>query len=224
MAKQFDPKYDFPERIYFTNAKHVKDFIDAVGKKLENYGQIMTLIDFFDILSAFESDTYGEIIAEYESMNGTSKLCNYGWRVNPIKTHHYMPSNADGYKWVLRILSPIFLEKENEMTYKDIKTRPSDGYSALFENAVLFEDTLPKVNIACAYLIKGYFKPKKILKNGPATIFFWKDGSKTVIKATEGEEMDLYSAFCIAAMKRIFGTNSAIKSCLRHTLIEGDWK
>lgn len=231
MAKQFDPKYDFPERIYFTNAKNVKDFVDVVSKILENYGRI-TLIDLFDTLSAFESDTYGTIIEEFKSMNGIARLCNYGWRVCPFKSHQYTPFKTDSHKWALNIISPIFLEKENEMTYKDINTRSKVNYKKYSECSKYMQNDIDITNLKwnTEYVrlediySKRYFKPEKILKNGPATIFFWKNGKKTVVKATDGEEMDLYNAFCIAAMKRIFSTNSSIKSCLRHTLIEGDWK
>lgn len=56
---------------------------------------------------------------------------------------------------------------------------------------------------------------KKIILNGPATIFFWKDGSKTVVKCMEGDKYDLYTAFCIAFTKKLIGSNSKIKSTLK---------
>lgn len=59
------------------------------------------------------------------------------------------------------------------------------------------------------------FTLKKIIINGPATIFFWKDGSKTIVKCMEGDKYDLYTAFCIALTKKRVGSNSKIKSILK---------
>lgn len=62
--------------------------------------------------------------------------------------------------------------------------------------------------------------PKKIIINGPATVFFWRDGIKTVVKCAEDDTFDLYHAYCVAVTKRIMGTNSRIKSILKHAEIE----
>lgn len=59
------------------------------------------------------------------------------------------------------------------------------------------------------------FTVKKIVINGPATIFFWKDGSKTIVKCMKGDKYDLYTAFCIALTKKLLGSNSKIKSTLK---------
>lgn len=54
------------------------------------------------------------------------------------------------------------------------------------------------------------FKPKKIIYNDKATIVFWKDGTKTIVKIAEGTTYSKYNAFCAALAKKIFGTNSAV--------------
>ena len=38
-------------------------------------------------------------------------------------------------------------------------------------------------------------KPSKVIYNGPATIVTWKDGSKTVVKRTEGDSHDPVKAY-----------------------------
>lgn len=58
------------------------------------------------------------------------------------------------------------------------------------------------------------YTPEKILKSGRATIVFWKDGSKTIVKLPAGEESDDYSAFTAALAKKIYGSNSAIKKVI----------
>ena len=59
--------------------------------------------------------------------------------------------------------------------------------------------------------------PIKIIKQGPATIVFWRDGTKTVVKRAEGEPDDDYAAFTAAVAKKVYGSGSKIKSLLRKT-------
>ena len=48
----------------------------------------------------------------------------------------------------------------------------------------------------------------KIVFNNPATIVFWADGTKTVVKCMEGQEFNEYYGVACAIMKRFFGNNS----------------
>ena len=49
---------------------------------------------------------------------------------------------------------------------------------------------------------------EKIISNGPATIVFWNDGTKTVVKCDIYDEYDLYDAVANALAKKIFGSTS----------------
>lgn len=55
------------------------------------------------------------------------------------------------------------------------------------------------------------FTPMRILRNGPATIVFWPDGTKTVVKRAPDEPDNEYVAFTAALAIKIFGSNSALK-------------
>lgn len=46
--------------------------------------------------------------------------------------------------------------------------------------------------------------PVRVLQSGRATIIFWKDDSKTVVKCQEGTEPDFHAAFCAAFVKHWF--------------------
>ena len=59
------------------------------------------------------------------------------------------------------------------------------------------------------------YKPKRILKSGLATIVFWEDGSKTVVRRAEDEPDNEYTAFTAALAKRVFGSNNAIKKIIK---------
>lgn len=49
---------------------------------------------------------------------------------------------------------------------------------------------------------------KEILSNGPATIIFWNDGTKTIVKREIDDEDDLYDAVANALAKKAFGSTS----------------
>ena len=46
---------------------------------------------------------------------------------------------------------------------------------------------------------------KELVFNDPATIIFWEDGTKTVVKAQNGEAFDKEKGFCMAIVKKLFG-------------------
>lgn len=46
---------------------------------------------------------------------------------------------------------------------------------------------------------------KDVIFNGPATIVLWKDGTKTVVKAQEGEIIDCEKGMAMAIAKRMLG-------------------
>lgn len=52
----------------------------------------------------------------------------------------------------------------------------------------------------------GISPPKvvRVIHNSPATIVFWKDGTKTVVKA-QGENYDAEKGIAMAFMKKVYG-------------------
>ena len=46
---------------------------------------------------------------------------------------------------------------------------------------------------------------KKVIYNDPATIIFWSDGTKTIVKCMEGEDYDPEKGFMAAVTKKVFG-------------------
>lgn len=59
--------------------------------------------------------------------------------------------------------------------------------------------------------------PIRILKSGIATIVFWQDGTKTVVKRGSDEPESDYAAFTAALGIKIFGSNSALKRIVSRT-------
>ena len=54
----------------------------------------------------------------------------------------------------------------------------------------------------------------RIIFSPPATVIFWGDGEKTVVKCAEGQQYDRYNGFCAAVCKRLFGSSSAAKKIM----------
>lgn len=47
--------------------------------------------------------------------------------------------------------------------------------------------------------------PKKVIFNDPATIVYWQDGSKTVVKCGNGDIYDREKGFAMCVLKRLYG-------------------
>lgn len=56
--------------------------------------------------------------------------------------------------------------------------------------------------------------PKRIIHNDRATIIFWDDHTKTVVRCAEGTTPNNYAAFCAALAKKIYGGNSKVKNII----------
>lgn len=52
---------------------------------------------------------------------------------------------------------------------------------------------------------KGHFEIDRVMFNAPATIVFWKDGTKTVVKAQKGDKFDPEKGLAMAFAKRALG-------------------
>lgn len=67
-------------------------------------------------------------------------------------------------------------------------------------------------DIFATYLVLNV---ERIVRNGPATIVFWNDGTKTIVKKSADAPDDMYYAFTAAFTKKCFGSNSQIRKIIR---------
>lgn len=65
------------------------------------------------------------------------------------------------------------------------------------------------------------FNIKRVIFNGPATIVFWNDGTKTVVKCAEEEIYNKRTAIMWAIMKKAYGNSSRVNKAFDE-FIEGD--
>ena len=62
----------------------------------------------------------------------------------------------------------------------------------------------------CSSKYPNSYDVKRIIFNDPATIVFWKDGTKTVVKCMEDTPFNPYYGFVCALAKKVYGSNSLI--------------
>lgn len=61
---------------------------------------------------------------------------------------------------------------------------------------------------------KNSLRPKKVVFNGPATVVFWEDGTKTVVK-NHGELYDREKALMAASLKKLLGNYTGFEKPFR---------
>ena len=54
----------------------------------------------------------------------------------------------------------------------------------------------------------------------PATIVFWEDGTKTIVKTCDGDKFERYMGFAVACMKKMFGSTSRAKKILDEVAVD----
>ena len=64
---------------------------------------------------------------------------------------------------------------------------------------------------------------RRIIFSDPATIVFWEDGTKTVVKCMKGEKFERYAGFAMACMKKMFGSTSRAKAIMEDS-DEANWE
>lgn len=68
------------------------------------------------------------------------------------------------------------------------------------------KDYMKKTPIVKSYSNKNIIPEiKELVFNDPATIIFWEDGTKTIVKTQNGEPFDKEKGFCMAVVKKMFG-------------------
>ena len=86
---------------------------------------------------------------------------------------------------------------------------PREGFSFDIKVPIGDYKTLKQLTGTEATLKWGLYSDTDIARvifHGPATIVYWMDGTKTVVKCMEGEEFDYEKGLAMAVCKRIYGT------------------
>ena len=95
-----------------------------------------------------------------------------------------------------------------------------NGIDVLFTDDLIVEKEYPLYRIELVYEkpilhhierrknmkdINNIPEVKKVIFNDPATIVYWKDGTKTVVKCQKGDDFDPEKGFAMAFLKKCWG-------------------
>lgn len=81
----------------------------------------------------------------------------------------------------------------------------------------------PKCTFECDMITgstNGLFTIEKVIFNDPATIVFWADGTKTVVKCGEDDIYDYQTGLLMCIAKKAFGNKGKFNDILREWLPE----
>lgn len=104
---------------------------------------------------------------------------------------------------------PAYIDKTKPHTL----VIPSDRYTMMF-NCINKNNSVTKFDSATS-IPKAVPKPtnylpeiKNVKFNGPATIVFWADGTKTVVKCQDGDDYSKEVGLAMCIVKKVFGNTS----------------
>lgn len=63
---------------------------------------------------------------------------------------------------------------------------------------------------------------KKVIFHDPATIVYWHDGTKTVVKCMKGKKFDPEKGLAMAIAKKYFGNNNTFHKVFKDWLPKGE--
>lgn len=63
---------------------------------------------------------------------------------------------------------------------------------------------------------------KRVIYDGPATVVFWKDGTKTVVKLADGDRPDREKGLAMACAKKLFGNKGSYRKVFDKHLYGGE--
>lgn len=96
-------------------------------------------------------------------------------------------------------------------------------YEALKEEAMGpsgISDLLSSIHFTFETALNKIPKVRRIIHSGPATIVFWEDDTKTVVKLSENDFYDEYAAFAAALAIKCYGSNSQVKKIIERKTVE----
>jgi len=124
------------------------------------------------------------------------KSCEYDC---PSKTYHvkvekkYKPGFCEGSQGSIEASKVKEHIKRSLNSYYSIDPKEHDEYNPILQ--------MKNIREYYELLYDKYFKIKRIICDGPATIIFWNDGTKTIVKAQD--EVDIEKGILYAALKKL---------------------
>lgn len=155
--------------------------------------------------SILDGSHHKEPLGVYLDSDGVKRLYDRIYRWGNDMRKRNMPISSE----MKKILSSMY-GSTNDMRKGYIYKYPNEKYSKCMADE--FEDYgTPRHSGRYPWSSVCLADPDRIIFNPPATIVFWKDGTKTVVKCAKGEKFDPYTGFCYAFTEHFLGSISHIK-------------
>lgn len=146
-------------------------------------------------------DSYGRVSSvEVEASNGAMQSMRVEFDVATRISFDVIRNRLLELPWVHRV------------THIDFNTRTLRLTIIIEIDTFAFErrNNMPPRTDYSGYFATAFFtgpsiRIKRVIFNGPATIIFWADGTKTVVKCMEDEEFDPEKGVAMAICKRLYG-------------------
>lgn len=157
--------------------------------------------------SILDGSNHKEPLGVYLDSDGVKRLYDRIYRWGNDMRKRNMPISSE----MKKILNSMY-GRENAMTMRQgyIYKSPKEKYEKRMVDE--FENYgTPRRSGRYPWGSVNLADPDRIVFNPPATIVFWKDGTKTVVKCAKGEKFDPYTGFCYAFTEHFLGSISHIK-------------
>lgn len=137
----------------------------------------------FDLSNPSDKKTSSEIVYKYSKCVRCANHGTYRCNLCDASTKYFIEKSTDTNK------VGYHLFKEAIMPARSGKNHYVKEYLKMFYGVY----TIPQI--------------KDVIFNDPATIVFWEDGTKTVVKVMEGDEFDPYTGLAQAISKKALGND-----------------
>ena len=228
--------------IYFKTIEEAKQFIKSMSEISYTYGFIFCadVLDYFLEDCNVNHDRYGWFDTSHWFVHfvGTyTPYIDYSYRVQLSKPIHY----SDGSRLETKETGPAWdgfragvEEAERDIHGGLTMTSITNEANKIKENYKEWIKKNPYTDFASLYpkslfvlpLSQQKLKPKikNVIFNEPATIVFWTDGTKTVVKTQEDEKFDPEKGLAMAISKKALGNNREYYHTFLHWLKDYDKK
>lgn len=204
-----DPKPDPITKVY-NMAQMEQYFTDRNIKVIRKWGKCGTDTRYTFTLTyaGITRDyyfTYPDAVVYEERSKQMTKFCEGAYScfdkyVRDSVRVTYMPGRQNG-KSLMDIKSQLEFYKLVGIDNPIIDTTLVDECRKMMQAHTVIDDMYPRTMIAPAPVVKD------VIFNDPATIVFWNDGTKTVVRAQGGDKFDPEKGLAMAFAKKMFGNN-----------------
>jgi hypothetical protein len=191
------------------------------------FDQIMNISkDEFSKLSTENKELVLKILSEYKETGESATLKELRYIFDPSNSMATLRLDRDteleessSKKHASELMEQFDILTRKQIS--DIVTAPHSNTDAFLvgidTSSVPPETCNFSINLEKLFIDKGDFtmKIKEVTYSGKATIVFWTDGTKTVVKTAEGETFSKDVGLAMAIAEKYFGSYSAMKSYIK---------